>query len=386
MKQIALLGSTGSIGVNTLDVIRSASGAFEVAALAAGRNVRALEEQVREFQPRWVVTERAADARRLSGRWKGKSKFLSGPEALIKIAVLDGVETVVVAIPGLAGLSPTFAALRRGKVVALASKEVIVSAGDLLTESARRHGGRLLPVDSEHSAVFQCLRGEKRKDVKRVILTASGGPFLKTPASRLRRVTPTQALAHPRWKMGPKVSLDSATLMNKGLEVLEARCLFNLKLEQIEVLIHPQSLVHALVELRDGSVLAQLSRPDMRLPIQYALYYPSRAAAAFSRLDLGQLNGLAFYPPDQERFPALRLAYEAGRRGGTMPAVLNAANEVAGRAFLEGRIGFTAICEVVESVMKDHAPAAATDLEAIMAADSWARRRAGKYCRRKAKI
>ncbi len=382
MKSVAILGSTGSIGVNTLDVIRSAPGDFRVEALAAGRNIDLLADQVREFKPRRVAVERESDADRLESLLGGGRRVISGPDSLVKLAALNTVETVVLAIAGMTGIRPAFSALRRGKTLAIASKEVIVSSGKLLTEFARRHGGRLLPVDSEHSAVFQCLRGERRGDIERIILTASGGPFLKTPSRKLSRATPAQALAHPRWKMGEKVSLDSATLMNKGLEVLEAGVLFGLPLSRIGVLIHPQSVVHALVEMKDGSVLAQLGSPDMRLPIQYALNYPRRARSVFERLDLERLGSLTFSVPDHGRFPALRLAYRAGAAGGTMPAALNAANEVAGRAFLKGRLSFTAICEVVEAVMNDHRPLSLTGLEAVMTADAWARRRAAGYCRK----
>jgi len=375
MKGIVILGSTGSIGTSTLKVVRASGASFRIEGLAAGKNIALLEEQIREFQPRAVSVEGAEAARSLRERWGNKLRIYRGEEGLMELVDLPEAELIVSAIPGLRGLHPTLSAIRAGKTIALAAKEILVAAGDLVMEAARRSGKKILPVDSEHSAVFQCLRGEKDSQVKRIILTASGGPFLQSSRSELEKITPEQALRHPRWKMGKKVTLDSATLMNKGLEVLEASHLFGQPLDRIAVVIHPQSIVHSLVEMKDGSVLAQLSRPDMCLPIQYALNYPERAESSFGEIDFNQLGDLSFSEPDREKFPALDLAYRAGETGGTMPAVLSAANEVAGEAFLEGKIPFLRIARLVEEVMKEHEVGSAADLKKIIRADNWARRR-----------
>ena len=376
MKGIVILGSTGSIGTSTLKVVRASGAAFRVEGLAAGRNVGLLEEQIRGFNPRAVSVEGEDAAGRLRERWGKKLRVLRGEEGLMELARLPEAELLVSAIPGLRGLLSTLAALEEGKTVALAAKEILVAAGGLVMEAARRAGREILPVDSEHSAIFQCLRGEKMSRVRRIILTASGGPFLEYSRAELDGITPEQALKHPRWEMGRKVTLDSATLMNKGLEVLEAAHLFSQPLDRIEVVIHPQSIVHSLVEMRDGSVLAQLGLPDMCLPIQYALNYPDRADLSFGELDFYRLGELTFREPDRDRFPALDLAYRAGAAGGTMPAVLSAANEVAGEAFLQGKISFPEITKITAGVMKEHRPASAEDIGEIIRADAWARRRA----------
>ena len=373
LKKVVILGSTGSIGTNALEVIRSDPRSFRVVGLAAGRNVALLQRQAAEFRPKRLVVESESAARRLKAEMGGAVSVKWGQTALEELAALPEAAIVVSAIPGIAGLLPTLAAIRAGKIVALAAKEVLVAAGAIVMEEARAKGNRLIPVDSEHSAVFQCLRGEDPARIRRIILTASGGPFLNRPKSSFRRITPEEALRHPRWKMGRKVTLDSATLMNKGLEVLEAHYLFGVPFDRIQVVVHPESIVHALVEMSDGAVLAQMSRPDMRLPIQYALGYPERAAAPLAELDFCRLPPLTFREPDWSRFPALGLAYEAGKVGGTMPAVLNAANEEAGTAFLERRLLFSRIMPVVEEVMGKHQVSPRPRLGEILAADRWAR-------------
>ncbi|WP_457630848.1 1-deoxy-D-xylulose-5-phosphate reductoisomerase [Oceanithermus sp.] len=363
-KRIVILGSTGSIGTQTLDVARWRG--YQVVGLVAGGNLELLLEQVREFQPEVVYAAAALDPSQLPA---GVQLVGSAAEVAAHRA-----DAVVAAIPGLAGLEPVRAAVRAGRLVALANKESMVAAGDLLWREAREHGASFVPVDSEHSAIFQCLVGEPREGVAELILTASGGPFREGPAD-LSRVTPEQALAHPRWNMGPKVSIDSATLMNKGLEVLEARALFHVPLERIKVVIHPQSYVHSLVRFRDGQLKAQLGPTDMRLAIQYALSYPKRPPTPLASEPLPSV--LNFEEPDSERFPALSLAYWAGRMGGVAPVVLNAANEVAVSAFLSGRIPFTSITRVVAKLLAE-APRLELTWDNLYQADAWARRRAGE--------
>lgn len=376
MKKVAILGSTGSIGVNTLEVIRRDRRSFSLTGLAAGNNIDLLQEQAAEFSPRRVAAADPAGAGELRKRIGGRVEVLEGEEGMAALAADPEADLVVVAVPGTAALLPALKALEAGKDLALASKEILVAAGQLTMAAAAAAGSRILPVDSEHSAVFQCLRGLDPREVKRIILTASGGPFFEASREEMAAVTPEAALDHPRWKMGRKVSLDSATMMNKGLEVLEAHWLFGMPLDRIEVIIHPQSVIHSLVETVDGSLLAQLSLPDMRLPISYALYYPERSPRACRETVLGELEGLTFRRPDRRLFPALDLAFRAGREGGTMPAVMNAANEAAGEAFLAGEIPFLEIMEVVEAVMDGHRVAADPDLGAILDADRWARERA----------
>ncbi len=377
MKEVAILGSTGSIGTNTLDVIRSAPGRWRVSALAAGGNIDLLASQAREFSPSLVSVRGPEEAEKLKKLLRRGPEILWGSEGLREAAVsADGDGVVVAAIPGIRTLRPVLAAIASGLAVALASKEVLVAAGDLVLAAAREKGTAILPMDSEHSGVFQCLRGVEPAQVARIVLTASGGPFLSTPLERLKSVTPEEAVAHPRWKMGKKVSLDSATMMNKGLEVLEAGHLFGLPVDRIEVAIHPQSLVHALVELVDGAQIAQLANPDMRLPIAYALNFPERVPPAYGALDIREAGALTFSRPDPERFPCLGLAYRAGEAGGTMPAVLNAANEEVGEAFLGGRVGFLDIPLVVEAVMSRHRPVPVRALEDVVKADEEGRRNA----------
>ncbi|MEA1929094.1 MAG: 1-deoxy-D-xylulose-5-phosphate reductoisomerase [Candidatus Auribacterota bacterium] len=375
MKKIVILGSTGSIGTNTLEVIRRDPAAFQVVGLAAGGNVDLLAAQIDEFHPEQIAMAGEEDISKLPARAEGEVELLHGEEGLIELVSGDA-DLVVVAIPGTAALLPALEAIRRGKDIALASKELLVAAGEEVISRAAKSGSAILPVDSEHSAIFQCLRGEKNEEVEKIVLTASGGPFLNAPLTELKEVTPGQALNHPRWKMGRKVTLDSATLMNKGLEVLEAHWLFDMPLDRIEVVIHPQSIIHSMIQTRDGSILAQMSQPDMKLPISCALYYPARSPHSFQETVMSGLEPLTFQGPDRELFPSLDLAYQAGTIGGTLPAVMNAANEVAGEAFLEGRIGFLVIMEIVENVMKEHQTISAPGLSEIIEADRWARDRA----------
>lgn len=361
-KRLVILGSTGSIGTQTLDVARWRG--YRVVGLVAGANAELLLQQAREFEPELVYLSSGIDASRLPAK-------TSLARSANEVAAMDA-DVVVAAIPGLAGLEPVRSAVQAGRLVALANKESMVAAGELLWEEAHAHGADFIPVDSEHSAIFQCLVGEPRQALAEIILTASGGPFREGPAD-LSGVTPEQALAHPRWNMGPKVSIDSATLMNKGLEVLEAKALFGVDLDQIAVTIHPQSYVHSMVRFKDGQLKAQLGPTDMRLAIQYALSYPDRPPTPLANLPLP--TTLNFYEPDRERFPLLDLAYAAGRRGGVAPAVLNAANEVAVAAFLNRRIGFTDIPRVVAAALAE-APELPLGWDNLYRADSWARRRA----------
>jgi 1-deoxy-D-xylulose-5-phosphate reductoisomerase len=369
IKRLAILGCTGSIGQQTLQVIRTFPERFEVVGLAAGSNRALLERQAAEFKPRAVHFAEGDDRRAGSGRSSALPKKLS----LEEMASLDEVDLVVIATSGKAGLSPLLSALRAGKQVALANKEALVMAGEIVTREAHRHRARLLPVDSEHSAIWQCLRGEKEKPY-RILLTASGGPFARYTKTHLSRVTPEEALRHPTWSMGKKVTIDSATLMNKGMEVIEARWLFNVPLDRIQVLVHPQSIVHSMVEFGDGSVKAQLSQPDMRLPIQYALTYPERRANdELPRLDWSKTGTLNFELPDVERFPCLKLAIEAAAVGGTAPAVLCAADEVAVDLFLSGHLAFLDIPRLVGRTLDRHKHVTHPSLEEIMQADGWAR-------------
>lgn len=375
MKLLSLLGSTGSIGKSVLDVVRAFPDRFAVAGLAAGRNVVLLSQQVLEFSPQLVSVMDETSAVALKALLPGSfhDKIVWGIEGSRQVAALDASIMTISAMVGAAGLLPTLAAIEAGKNVGLANKETLVMAGKLVMDAARRKNIHLLPVDSEHSAIFQALESGRKEDVVKIILTASGGPFLSCAKEELSAITPEQALVHPKWSMGRKISIDSATLMNKGLEVIEARWLFDVPAEGIEVIIHPQSIVHSLVEFQDGAVLAQLGIPDMRIPIAYALSYPCRLPLALQPLQLAQCGNLQFYEPDYKRFPALTLAYAALRQGGVMPAVLNAANEVAVEAFLAGCLSFLAIPEVVARVL-DQAPDGREDsLEDILAADSAAR-------------
>jgi 1-deoxy-D-xylulose-5-phosphate reductoisomerase len=375
MKRVAILGSTGSVGVTTLDVIGRSQERFQAVALAAGRNVRRLREQMERFQPRVVSVLTPEDAREIRDTTPGyRGEILAGEEGLRAVATCTDADIVVSALVGAVGLLPTLEAIRAGKTIALANKEVMVVAGELVTREAAARGVRILPVDSEHSAVFQALSDHPTEAVRRIVLTASGGPFLHTPIERLARVTPTDALQHPTWKMGSKITIDSATLMNKGLEVIEARWLFGVDPSRIAVIVHPQSVVHSMVEFVDGSVMAQLAVPDMAIPVAYALTYPERMPLPhLPRLDLTAGNGLTFFTPEEEKFPCLGLAYRALLRGGDAPAVLNAANEVAVERFLGGDLRFTDIPRLIEDVLESHTVAAGDCLEGLLAADRWAR-------------
>ncbi len=365
IKQLAVLGSTGSIGQQTLDVVRAFPDRFRIIGLAAGENLDLLARQINEFKPGFVYCQ-------------DKKTRLANAEyellSLEEIVSHPQVDTVIIATSGKAGLSPTLAAVRAGKTVALANKESLVMAGEIITSEAKLNAARILPIDSEHSAIWQCLNGETQ--ATRLILTASGGPFRHYSPAQLKGVTVEQALKHPSWQMGRKVTIDSATLMNKGLEVIEAHWLFNMPYDHIEVLIHPQSIVHSMVEFVDGSIKAQLSYPDMRLPIQYALSYPERLAnPQLPRLDWTRLDSLTFEPPDFDSFPCLKLAIEAGEKGGTYPAVLCAADEAAVDLFLSQRIGFIDIARLIEQALEQHQVIAHPTIEEIMAADAWARQK-----------
>lgn len=378
-QKVAVLGSTGSIGRQTLEVIEANSKRFEIVSLAAGRSIDLLAEQAAMWRPRLIAVADAQGAERLKARIDPSIRVVWGAQGLVEAAVESGADIVVVAVVGSAGLPATMAALEAGRRVALANKETLVAGGELVMAALARSRGELIPVDSEHSAIHQCLVGEEPQAIRRLVLTASGGPFRHATLEQMKAAGPEEALRHPTWSMGGKITIDSATLMNKGLEVLEAHWLFGVDYDRIEVVIHPQSIVHSLVEFVDGSVKAQLGTPDMRTPIQYALTYPERAAVAWGSLSLAQAGALTFEPPDLERFPCLSLAYQAGRAGGTAPAVLSAANEVAVEAFLNRHIGFFDIVTCVESVLQAHTVTKASDLESVLDADRWARRRAREW-------
>ncbi len=377
-KWISILGSTGSIGRSALDVIARSEGRFAVSGLAAGQNIELLADQINKFKPLAAAVmseELASQLKRLVE--KGcKTNILFGKAGYKEIASLQKAQMVLSAMVGAAGLIPTMAAIEAGKDIALANKESLVTAGPLVMKKAKEKGVNIIPVDSEHSAIFQCLQGNPKEGVKRIILTASGGPFLQKSEQELENVTPQQAVAHPNWSMGAKISVDSATLMNKGLEVIEASWLFDMAADDIDVVVHPQSIVHSMVEFIDGSVLAQLGVPDMRGPIAYAFSWPDRISVGVPGLDIVKASPLTFEAPDMERFPCLKYAYEALRRGGTIPAALNAANEVAVAAFLEGRIGYKQIAEVIFKVLSDFPRDEIDSLDAVMQADALARLRA----------
>ncbi|MCX6357494.1 MAG: 1-deoxy-D-xylulose-5-phosphate reductoisomerase [Candidatus Aureabacteria bacterium] len=373
MKRIVILGSTGSIGVSTLAVASAFPGELSVIGLGARSSVAALRSQIERHRPRAVAVADEAKSAELRGLVGRTTEVWAGEEGMRRLAAMPDADLVVSAMVGAAGLVPTIEAVRAGKRVALANKEVLVCAGEIVMREARLHGAEVIPVDSEHSALLQCLAAGTLKDVRRLILTASGGPFLRATGEELKRATPEAALKHPRWAMGKKVTIDSATMMNKALEMIEARWLFDVAPEKIDVLVHPESIVHSLVEFRDGSVIAQLSVTDMRIPIQYALFYPERLPGEWGRLELDRLKALHFEAPDPRRFPALLLARRAMEAGGTMPAVMNAANEVAVARFLAGGIPFTRITDVVERVMERHRVAVDPPLEDIGEADRWAR-------------
>lgn len=375
VKQIAILGSTGSIGKNALEVIDALGPGYQVVGLSAHTSVQLLADQARRYRPRFIAVTDADYAQQLGELVAGLDvEILVGPQGLVEIAELDQVDVVLAAVVGAAGLPALLAAARKGKRLAIANKEPLVIAGELLTEETEKHGGIILPVDSEHSAVFQAMQSGTREEVKRIILTASGGPFRQATAEELQDVTLEQALSHPVWNMGPKITVDSATMMNKAFEIIEARWLFDMPVDKVEVLIHPESIIHSLVEFVDGSTIAQLGEPDMCLPIQYALTYPARVAGITKELRLEEIGTLTFAKPDFRTFRALSLAYQVARAGGTAPVVFNAANEAAVDEFLAGRIKFVSIVEFIEHCLDKHSIKTKVSLEELLEADAWARR------------
>jgi 1-deoxy-D-xylulose-5-phosphate reductoisomerase len=379
-RRLSILGSTGSIGRSTLEVVDAFPDRLEVVALSAGRNVEILAEQIRRYRPQLVSIGSPAAEGRLRELLAGETlpEIVCGDEGARAVATHPATDTVIAAIVGAAGIEPVHDALLRGKRVGIANKEVLVAAGDLMTEAARKHGGEILPVDSEHNAVHQAIRCGGAEEIQRIVLTASGGPFLRRAIETFSDISIDAALAHPTWKMGSKISIDSATMMNKGLEVIEAHHLFGLDADRIDIIIHPQSVVHSMVEFVDGSIMAQMSITDMKFPIQYALLYPERTPAPFGRLDLGAIRQLEFLQVEPERFPAVGLAYEALRAGGSAPAVLNAANEIAVSRFLHGEIPFLGIIEIVRAVLEKHLPRRAPlgSIADALEWDQWARNEA----------
>lgn len=372
MKKIAILGSTGSIGTQTLDVVRAHSDELEVVALAAGSNKERLKEQIREFHPELVSLSDERKAQELKEELAGEAvEVVCGMDGLIEVAGIDSADVVVTAVVGMMGILPTMEAIRKGKDIALANKETLVTAGHLIIPMAREYGVSILPVDSEHSAIFQCLQGEPKKALDKILLTASGGPFRGKSAEFLETVTLEDALNHPNWSMGPKITIDSSTMVNKGLEVMEAKWLFGVDYSQIEVVIQPQSIIHSMVQYIDGAVIAQLGTPDMRVPIEYALFYPERRSLPGERLDFSKLSQITFEKPDYKVFRGLSLAIEAGKTGGTMPTVFNAANERAVAKFLKGEIKYTDIVRSIEKCMDAHKVSAHPDLEEILATEQW---------------
>lgn len=372
-KQISILGSTGSIGQSTLQVVDQYPEEFKVIALGAGTNATEMIKQVLKFRPKYVAMATEEASEQVKREVPSDVNVLTGVEGLVHIATLPEVNYVVSAIVGSRGLAPTLAAVREGKTIGLANKETLVTAGHIVMEEARKNKVSLLPIDSEHSAIFQCLHGERKADVHRLILTGSGGSFRDWSREQLVNATVETALNHPNWSMGPKITIDSATMMNKGLEVIEAHWLFDFPYEQIDIVIHPQSIIHSMVEYFDGSVLAQLGTPDMRVPIQYALTYPHRLPMEQTKIDFSQLTKLEFRTMDFQRYPCVRMAFDAGREGGTLPTVLNAANEEAVAHFLEGHISFLQIEELVDRALTQHENVSTPDMEAIEHADRWAR-------------
>ncbi len=375
MKKVSILGSTGSIGRSALEVISKCKDKFKVVGLTAGKNIRLLEKQAREFKPEVIAVADEEKAAELRGK-RLRVEVLSGGSGIDDVASYGKADFVLSAIVGFAGLMPTLAAVKTGKTVGLANKESLVVAGELVMSKAKKSGAKIIPVDSEHSAVFQCIEGRSRESIRRIVLTASGGPFFGKKKKELARVTVKDALKHPKWDMGKKITIDSATLMNKGLEVIEAHHLFGLSPEDIDVLIHPQSIIHSMVEFRDRSYIAQLSVPDMRGPIAYALSYPERINDPMQGLDLSGIEKLTFETPDTGCFPCLLYAYQAAKEGGTVPAVLNAANEVAVNAFLRKEIGFNDIPVIIKKTMCFHKKRADADIAAVVEADGWAREKA----------
>jgi 1-deoxy-D-xylulose-5-phosphate reductoisomerase len=379
MKRVVLLGSTGSIGKSTLKVVDDLSDRLKFVGLASGGN--SLDELVRQtkvYKPKSVCVFDHTKAAGLRSQVDPSTRVLSGPEGLIELATLPEADVVLIAIVGTAGLRPALAAIEAGKDIAVASKEILVMAGEAVTQAAKRKGVRILPVDSEHNAIWQCLDGKPNHEVRNLWLTASGGPFRKTPKADFEKITKEEALKHPTWNMGGKITIDSATLMNKGLEMIEARWLFDIEMKRVQVVVHPQSIIHSMVEFVDGSLLAQLCEPNMRLPIQFALTYPERRSNTLPEADFNKMSMLQFEMPDHDRFPALRLARESGERGGTAPAVFNAANEVAVERFIKGTIRFPEIWGTVERVLGAHQVTEHASLEKIIEADQWARAEAAR--------
>lgn len=372
-KNISILGSTGSIGTQTLDVVREIGG-INVKAITANNNIELLEKQIREFKPDIAAVMNEEMAEKLKERVKDcGTKILSGIDGLIEAAVYKESDTVVTSVVGNIGIVPTFEAIKAGKNIALANKETLVSAGELIINAVKKYDVKLYPVDSEHSAIFQCLRGNEDNKIRRILLTASGGPFRGRKREELLNVRAEDALKHPNWSMGKKVTIDSASLMNKGLEVIEAKWLFGVDVEDIEVLIHPQSIVHSAVEYEDGAIIAQMGEPDMKVPIQYALTYPKRIKNSFPKIDFAQRNSLTFEKPDMDTFKCLSLAYRAIKTGGTMPTVMNGANEMAVAAFLENKIGFLDIADIIEKTMMSYNVKYDYTVEDLVEADKWAR-------------
>ncbi len=382
MKNITILGSTGSVGVSTLEIVAAHPDRFRVVAMTAGKNLELFIRQIRQFAPRIAVVASHSDVPRLKELCSNLDvTVLGGVEGLIAAATADETEMVVAAIVGAAGLVPTAAAIRAGKDIALANKEILVTAGHLFMDLVAEFGVRLFPVDSEHSAIFQSIEGHRSEDISKIILTASGGPFLNTPTTQLAEVSVQDALNHPNWNMGKKITIDSATMMNKGLEVIEASWLFNTSVDKIQVNIHPQSIIHSMVEYIDGCVIAQLGTPDMKAPIAYALAYPERIVTGVKSLDLTALSGLTFYNPDTAKFPCLELAYRAATSGESMSAVMNAANEIAVSEFLAGHIGFTQIAATIERTMAAHTAHNLLSIDEVLKADLWGRECASEICR-----
>ena len=380
LKKIAVLGSTGSIGVSTLEIVAAFPERYQVVALTAGNNIELLQQQIEQFKPRIVAVVAASAADKLQQRLNGFDVEIGcGIEGMIACATVAEAEMVVAAVVGAAGLVPRMAAIKAGKNIALANKETLVTAGSLVMAEVAKQKVNLIPVDSEHSAIYQSLAGQRREDVRRLLLTASGGPFRRYRAEQFENITPADALAHPNWEMGRKISIDSATMMNKGLEVIEARWLFDFPGTMIDVHIHPESIIHSLVEYRDGAVMAQLGIPDMKTPIAYALSWPERLPLELPQLDLCKLGQLSFSPPDVERFPCLQLAYDALAMGGTVPAVMNAANEIAVEAFLNQQLSFLGIPKVIDRVMAKHQQEELTSVDRALRADLWGRQAAREF-------
>lgn len=381
-KKIVILGSTGSIGQQTLEVLRKHSNEFEVVGLSGWENTTFLKEQISFFKPKIAVVKNEYIARRLKKQLNNLDniEILWGTNGLVKISTLEEANIIVIAITGIASLIPTFEAVKKGKKIALASKEAMVVAGELLVKEARLRNAKILPIDSEHSAILQCLKNEQKDCVEKIIITASGGALYNLTENALKNVSIEEALNHPTWKMGKKITIDSATLMNKGLEVIEAKWFFDIPPNKIEIVIHPQSYVHSMVQFIDGTILAQIGEHDMKIPIQYALFYPNRIVNNFSRLELTKVGQLTFKKPNFNKFPCIKLAYKALELGGTMPAVLNGANEIAVNAFLDNKISFSAIPLIIQNTMKEHKPKQNPNINDILDADYWARERALNFC------